>query len=134
MATTQDHIHLGTSLGTDNAPNETYKVVLRTPQPTAFLKIARNLNGALITHVLKSGSVPVIKEGYENTLKVDMTEYTTITSLLGKQVYFVDNYHIAAGTSHTPYVKTMRLKGISNVRNLDPVLNTLIIVISLEEE
>jgi len=132
-SSTQDHIHLGTTLGTDNAPDETYGVSQRQEAPAGFLKLARNLNGTLITHILTSGGNPIIKTGYNDVLLVTMAELITIKALIGKQVYFVDNYHPDAGTDHTSSVKTMRFKSVSNIRNLDPMLAQFIAQLTLEE-
>jgi len=133
MSSTQAHIHLGLTLGTDNAPNETYKVVQRTKAPSAFLKLARNINGTLITHILTSGGDPVIKEGYSNVYLLSMTELVTIQALLGKQVYFVDNYHPNVGSDHSASVQTMRFKSVDSIRNLDTMLTNFVVALTLEE-
>lgn len=116
MATVQNHIHLDTAIGSapENAPVLTWRVTKRTPQTVVFLSVDYTKRGYLRPTVLKDSGTPVLLTNFKYTLKIkgadtDATETLkeSLTEMLGKTVYLVDNRHCDDGADHDSYVRTM---------------------------
>ncbi len=131
---TQNHIHLGTTLGgaPDLAPTATYKVQDHRPFFTADVDIARGATGVLFfgTYVDNAG-VPIVFKDVDLTLFVTQAELEALEALVHKAVYYVPNIHPNTGSDHTAYVRSMIMGGLKYVRRFDPMLEKHVVAISL---
>lgn len=113
----RDHIHLDDVVATlgDLAPPTTWKVMDRSEMPVRFMTIKNGLTGRPRLHVLRDDEGDnVALTNFKYRIKVMATDTETVTerkaklqSLMGKQVYLVDNEHCDEGENHSSYVRTM---------------------------
>ena len=143
---TQNHIHLSKTIGAapENAPDMQWKVRQDgwLPTPNIVASYRRTLSGALKKHRLKDNLNNVIRfMDYKYIIRVDqywgMTRQERLDALLAMQgeiVYFIDNDHTSVdGADHTAEVKMMYFSAIADVKNLDPLLQTLYLTIELKD-
>jgi hypothetical protein len=142
----QSHIHLSTTLSgaPEYSPDTKWKVRqdgwLLVPNIVATHR--RTLTVKLAKHRLLDGSGdPIQLMDYRYIVKVDdywdMTADERLDALLamqGKQVYLVDNRHVADRFNHTSDVRTMYLPDITDIANLNPQLQPLYISIQLVDD
>ncbi len=139
----QDHIHIATTLtsGPEYAPFYKWHTTDRSLSTVTMASIKRGLTGHLHTHVLTSGGVPIIftpinfvvKVGTNGDVDGAESDAYILRSFLDKSVYFVDNKHVADGVDHTPYVKTMVVSTVGDLKLFNPDLSIYFINITLED-
>lgn len=134
----QDHIHLDTVLGTDNAPTRTWTVISSNPIPNIIDALERDLSGRLVKHQLGDTSGRILFWDYQVIIKIvtydaqlTIEKIEELAALSGQQVYFVDNVHPNSGTDHASYVKTMYMK-LGQVRPMSGDTNWQAALVEIE--
>lgn len=119
---------------TGNLPTNGYRVLFdgleRVYEP--MMAFERSLTGAMHVHrILESGSakVPV---AFRYRLFLTRAEKDLIAADLGRVVYFMPHYR-DEGAGYAPYRHVMLLSSMSEVRNVNPMLDYYTAIISLEE-
>ncbi len=120
--TTQDHVHISTTLSgsPEFSPTNEFKAQILAPQTSIEVSINRAKSGKLLVNRLLSGGNPVVFLDYDLTLIVTDAERTTLIGMLGKPVYYVDLDHVDDGSDHTTYVKTMFFSQMGDHKEFDP--------------
>jgi hypothetical protein len=142
---TQDHIHLSKILGgaPENAPDTEWYVKADgwKPTPTVVQSHRRTLSGKLKKHRLKDSGGNVIRfMDYRYIVRVSdyggLTKDQRLAQILamnGEVVYLTPHTHVSDGVDHTSDTKTMYCT-VSDIENLDPLLQVLFIVITLVDD
>lgn len=114
-------------------PTVEYKVNAEGYQrrPRVYVYTEEALDGTVHRHALESAGTPVQREDFTHVLTVTHAELTTLLALLGKTVYFVDNYHDPADVAS--YVDTKIFREVRNLMNYDPMLSYYSVQIALED-
>lgn len=135
----QNHVHLqGTDdqpWSTDGAPDNTYKVIFKQlgEKPAVWAATEIALDGTVHVHQLVDSVGDVIQRDYYNTtLLVDDTEYAELKTDVGKKVDWVPPVHPDVGSDHASYVTEMLFVEITQVQEVDPMLNYYKVKIKLE--
>jgi len=133
--TVKCHIHLDDPLvprDIDNAPAARWKATKRSDIPTAQIGVSRSHTGyTYVARVVNSNGLPVVHHDWRFMLRVTRAEYDYLCTLLGKVLEFIDNVHVDDGVDHSGYIKSVALKSISDINNLDPLLNKFDVAIEL---
>jgi hypothetical protein len=128
-ASTQAYILLDTS----NPPTTQYAVNAEghVRMPRVYVDIDEALDGTVHKHILESAGAPVQREDIGHVLTVTHAELTTLLTLLGKTVYFVDNYHDPSDVAS--YVDAKIFRAVKSLKPFDPMLTYYSIQIVLED-
>lgn len=146
MMATQNHIHLSTTLSgaPENAPDITWKVREDGRQiiPNIVETHRRSLRGKLNKHRLRNSSGDILRftdfkyiirlSDYGGLTKEE--RWDALVAMQGEQVYLVDNIHANDGEDHTSDVRTMYLYIVSDIVQLDPLLNVEYATIELVDD
>lgn len=121
----QDHIHLDTVIGVDNAPVRTWTVINSIPVPNIIDALERDLSGRLVAHQLGDTNGRISFQDHQciiklttNDAQTTMDKIAELAALNGQRVYFVDNVHPASGQDHNAYVKSMYMR-LGQIRPLN---------------
>ena len=140
MIRTQNHIHLGFTLGgaPENAPAQNYSAVMMSPIPEAIISFERSLNGTPYIHALvNDAGIPKVFENYEIDLLIRSgaesawDQYEDLEGKIGQGIYFVPHKHPDDDEDHTASIRIMILDQVSPMEKLDQMLNTIRVKIVL---
>lgn len=127
-ASTHDTILLSDSL-TGIVPDAGYRVIQSglTDIYQPAMTTDRSLTGHL--HIHRVGG-PLVFEGYKYTCILTREEKDNLLTLLGKVVYFMHHYR---DETDVDYRQVMLFKSVTDVQNIDPMLEWWLATIELEE-
>lgn len=128
-ASVQDHIHLDDV----SPPTDEYGVFRDgfQVQPYAFVATDYALDATVHVHRVLTGGVPELRDDFSHILVVSYAEYLTLRGMIGKTVYFVDNYHDDGDLA--TYTDTKLLRALSKVTPFTPDLAGMYVQVALED-
>lgn len=120
----QNHCHISDELEPtgEKAPTYQWKVLDRIPIPTVYASVKRAYNGKVLFSRLTDGTDPVVFTDFRLALKVTESELQVLIGLLGKRVYFCDNYHADDGDDHTNDVRLMAFGQMDNPKAINATI------------
>lgn len=140
----QDHIHLDMLLGAapEYAPPLKWTVVEKLLVPSPIMQVNETLTGTLKVHRLRREGTFVKRRDMKYRIKIGdgidsggaKAQLDSLFGMLGEDVYLVEHWHPDDGQNHTNYVRPMVLIEISPPEFASPLLNFLIVDISLKDD
>lgn len=132
MIQTQDHCHIGITLGgaPENSPSDTFPLVEIREQTEIYMTYERSINGSPIVQMLVNstgspkvyGNISLVIKFYGDNLETGYAKYLNFLKLKGQAVHFVHPHHPDDGEDHAAFVKPYLILDV-RVTYLDPKLN-----------